>query len=409
MMKSKRAKKRKFKEVPAYKKELGSHGIKVVNNWDKPKNISAFKVTKKENKRRKQREVSLIERKRSTHLQRLKWYTHNDPSVCCQMRFAASTPEPTDDDMAPMLLDTALSSSREAGGAAPVSAPKPTGKIVGTSTKLEKSYLRLTTFPKAQDVRPLPILQRSLQHIKAKYIKEEDFLWANEQLKAVRQDMTVQGIRSDFCVEVYETHARILLERGDLNEFNQCQSMIRTLTSTDGGGGGGGVSVEDDDNDEPWKKSDVLCHQTPQHTDEFQAYQLIYSLVQNSWTDLTKALGGTDTTGHSCQHAVLVVKSVIHNDYHGFFRLYESAPHLSAYLMDFLVKRVRSEAYDRIVASYRPTMGIEYFREALQFPNLAETRHFLKTSGAVFLKDTERESWVDCKASHAKQRRTGKS
>lgn len=63
MMKSKRAKKRKLKElrsVPAYKKDLGSHGIKVVNNWDKPKNISAFKVTKKENKRRKQREVSLL-------------------------------------------------------------------------------------------------------------------------------------------------------------------------------------------------------------------------------------------------------------------------------------------------------------------------------------------------------------
>lgn len=320
------------------------------------------------------------------------------------MRFAASTPEPTDDDMAPILLDTALSSSREAGTAPSSPTKKPTGTIVGTSTKLEKSYLRLTTFPKAQDVRPLPILQRSLQHIKTKYIKEEDFLWANEQLKAVRQDMTVQGIRSDFCVEVYETHARILLERGDLNEFNQCQSMIRTLTSTER------ISVVGDNNDdEPWKKSDGLCHQTPQHKDEFQAYQLIYSLVQNSWTDLTKALGGTDTSGHSCQHAVLVVKSVIHNDYHGFFRLYESAPHLSAYLMDFLVKRVRSEAYDRIVASYRPTMGIEYFREALQFPNLEETRHFLKTSGAVFLKDTERESWVDCKASHAKQLRTGKS
>jgi hypothetical protein len=271
--------------------------------------------------------------------------------------------------------------------------------IVGTSTKLEKSYLRLTTFPKAQDIRPLLLLRKSLQHIKAKYILTEDFEWANDQLKSVRQDMTVQGIRSDFCLEVYEIHGRILLEHGDLNEFNQCQSMIRSITQ------GRDILVEVEDDSEPWSHGKLL-EQTEEHRDEFGAYQLLYSLVQNSWSNLSKALGETpDISGHGCQHAMLVVKSVIHNDYHTFFRLYESAPHLSAYLMDFLVKRVRGEAYDRIVASYRPTMGIEYFREALLFPNLEDTREFLKNSGAIFVQDSESEFWVDCKASHGQLRK----
>jgi hypothetical protein len=320
------------------------------------------------------------------------------------MRFAASTPEPTEDDeMFPTRLASALSSGR-AKAEMLDDDTKPSaasGKIVGTSKKLEKNYFRLTTFPKEKDVRPLPILQKSLEHIKNRYIKEEDFEWANDQLKAVRQDMTVQGIRADFVLDVYETHARILLEHGDLNEFNQCQSMIRSLTIQ-----GGNLLKEDDEKVvEPWSNTSssggTLLKQTEEHRDEFGAYQLLYSLVQNSWSDLTTAIGVTPPgrSGHSSQHAILVVKAVIHNDYHAFFRLYESSPHLSCYLMDFLVKRVRKEAYDRIVAAYRPSMGIEFFRAALKFPNLEETREFLKLSGAVFLSDKESEFWIDCKAS----------
>lgn len=101
--------------------------------------------------------------------------------------------------------------------------------VVGLSTRLEKSYLRLTSAPDPKTVRPLPILQQTLELLKKKWRTEAHYAYVCDQFKSMRQDLTVQRIKNDFTVNVYEIHARIALEKGDLGEYNQCQSQLRTL------------------------------------------------------------------------------------------------------------------------------------------------------------------------------------
>jgi hypothetical protein len=90
-------------------------------------------------------------------------------------------------------------------------------------------FFRITDEVDPSTVRPLPVLERAFAAVKARYWDDEAYPYLCSQLKSIRQDLTLQNIKIPFTVAVYEEHARIALEFGDLFEFNQCCTRLVVL------------------------------------------------------------------------------------------------------------------------------------------------------------------------------------
>lgn len=104
------------------------------------------------------------------------------------------------------------------------------GPIVGYLNALEKRYLRLTSEPDPALVRPQNVLAKSLDFVMEKYnTTNAGYLYINDQLKAIRQDLTVQHIKNDITIKVYKTHGRLAIINNDLGEFNQCSSQLKQI------------------------------------------------------------------------------------------------------------------------------------------------------------------------------------
>jgi hypothetical protein len=193
------------------------------------------------------------------------------------------------------------------------------GPIVGRCQELEKKYFRLTSAPNPDVVRPLPILEKTLDFLKKKWRKENNYGYICDQFKSLRQDLTVQHIRNEFTVNVYEIHARIALEKGDLGEYNQCQTQLRALYAQKLGG----------------------------HPMEFMAYRILYFIYTRNQTAINDALADltpTDKSDLAVKHALNVRSALALGNYHRFFQLYLDTPNMGAYLMDMFVDRERLSA-----------------------------------------------------------------
>ena len=193
------------------------------------------------------------------------------------------------------------------------------GPIVGRSTKLEKNYFRLTSAPNPDTVRPLEVLKKTLDLLKRKWREENNYSYICDQFKSLRQDLTVQHIKNEFTVNVYEIHARIALEKGDLGEYNQCQTQLRALYKEKLGG----------------------------HPTEFRAYRILYFIHTCNRTDMNDVLSEltpADKAEHPIKHALDVRSALALGNYHRFFQLYLDTPNMGAYLMDMFVARERLAA-----------------------------------------------------------------
>lgn len=201
------------------------------------------------------------------------------------------------------------------------------GPIVGTSEALEKRYLRLTAPPVPSNVRPERVLRQTLDLLKKKWRDEGNYSYICDQFKSMRQDLTVQRIKNDFTVSVYEIHARIALEKGDVGEYNQCQTQLRSLY---------GLGLKG-------------------HPHEFKAYRILYFIHtanRSGLNDVMADLTAAEKQERPIKHALAVRSALALGNYHKFFQLYLDTPNMGAYLMDMFVVRERLAAMSNICKRY---------------------------------------------------------
>ncbi|XP_061974561.1 SAC3 family protein A-like isoform X2 [Populus nigra] len=258
--------------------------------------------------------------------------------------------------------------------------------VKGTCQEIEKRYLRLTSAPDPSTVRPEEVLEKALLMVQN---SQKNYLYKCDQLKSIRQDLTVQRIQNQLTVKVYETHARLALEAGDLPEYNQCQSQLKTLYAE-------GIEGR--------------------HM-EFAAYNLLCVILHsNNNRDLVSSMSRlTEGTkkDKAVKHALAVRAAVTSGNYVMFFRLYKEAPNLNTCLMDLYVEKMRYKAVSCMSWSYRPTIPVSYIAQVLGFSSasdgndekdsdgsgLEECVEWMKAHGACLTTDNNGEMQLDTKAS----------
>lgn len=257
--------------------------------------------------------------------------------------------------------------------------------IKGTCQEIEKQYLRLTGAPEPAKIRPEDVLEKALAMVET---SQKNYLYKCDQLKSIRQDLTVQRIQNELTVKVYETHARLAMQAGDLPEFNQCQSQLKRLYAQ-------GIKG---------------CYF------EFSAYNLLCVMLHsNNKRDLLSSMASLSKEARqdaAVKHALAVHSSVLSGNYVLFFKLYKKAPNLNSCLMDLYVERMRFEAMKCMSRSYRPTVPVGYIAQILGFlrtdtegcatnedDGLEECEKWLKAHGTVLSEDNSGELQIDMKAS----------
>ncbi|KAI0644191.1 SAC3/GANP/Nin1/mts3/eIF-3 p25 family-domain-containing protein [Trametes meyenii] len=246
--------------------------------------------------------------------------------------------------------------------------------IVGTSQEIFKDYLRLTSEPKPEQIRPYRVLQETLNQLKKKWREKATYNWICSQFKSLRQDLTVQRIKNEFTVTVYEIHARMALEVGDMVEYNQCQAMLRNLYEL-------GI---------------------PGKVQEFTAYRILMLLHGRNRSDLNLYVGQLterQKVDPAVRHALGVQRAIAMGNYHALFDLYMNAPNMGAYIMDHFIDRERIRALMVMTKAYR-TLQLSFVANELAFETPAMAREFLVEHRAGFFTNPnapDAEAVIDCK------------
>ncbi|KAI5951251.1 hypothetical protein KGF54_004325 [Candida jiufengensis] len=254
------------------------------------------------------------------------------------------------------------------------------GPLVGRNTKLEKSYLRLTSEPDPNNVRPQNILEQSIEFVlkKSKTMDIKDsYTYLINQLKSIRQDLTVQHLKNDFTIKVYEINAKESIKAGDLGEFNQCQTQLKHLYNLARSSKG--------------SKREFIGSEV-----ELIAYKIIYMMITRNNSEISKLRLSIleDYKGFAKRTSDLIFFEFINslfkfneyllsnNSYKFFqdilnFKKFQEIELALKMISKFLYDKIRIGGLFTICSSYK-TVDINFLQNFLGFETKSECDGFLK-------------------------------
>ncbi|AQZ18740.1 THP3 (YPR045C) [Zygosaccharomyces parabailii] len=234
-------------------------------------------------------------------------------------------------------------------------------RIVGYCQDLEKPYLRLTSEPNPSLVRPLSVLKKTYNMLMNKYDKKQaTYQYLCDQFKSVRQDLRVQIIENQFTIKVYQSHARIALENGDIGEFNQCQSRLIALFEL------------------PNIKTSCF--------EEFTSYRILYYILTEDYgaiNDLRLKLMtecASVFNNRWVHTAFQLARAKLVGDYHQFMKLYHSMEDLGKKLAELFIEKEKLKSLATICRSYNQ-IPLEFFKQEFQFGSVDVAMDFLSKRG----------------------------
>ncbi|TFK97742.1 SAC3/GANP/Nin1/mts3/eIF-3 p25 family-domain-containing protein [Pterulicium gracile] len=254
-------------------------------------------------------------------------------------------------------------------------------RIVGTSTELFKDYLRLTSEPQPEKIRPLHVLETTLNELKKRWRGKETYNWMCSQLKSMRQDLTVQHIKNPFTVKVYELHARVALESNDMVEYNACQASLKPL----------------------YEKG------IPGNVEEFTAYRILMLIHGRNKSEINYITGQLTPQQRSpsapaIHHAIRVHRALSSSNYHELFALYQRTSEkeigMGGYIMDQFIDRERVKALLVMTKAYK-TLSLSFLEKRLGFDSAPHAAKFLSDHEVAL----DAQNVLDCTAAASVLRR----
>lgn len=246
--------------------------------------------------------------------------------------------------------------------------------VVGNCQNMEKRYLRLTAAPDPVLVRPEPVLKKWLVELTRMWKnREKEWKYIEDQLRAIRQDLTVQNIRGPFPTQVYETNARWALESGDVGQFNQCQTQL--------------INIHE--------QVDLTCAPSDQidTVAEFVSYRLLYYFFQNLHVDeqqfLSQILADPILKTHRYVAFALAIRN--HATCGNWAKYFELAKHASVqsnhhmqYFLQVFHERQRIHALIVLSKAFVTQISTEWLAKILGFESNSACVVFLKSHGTIF-------------------------